>query len=301
MSYSMRTLVAATAMVVALLPQVAQSRDVKRCGITIAAGKTGKLVQDVQCGYRCTTDPTVRCKLDRDDYRCPLDNGGCSAEQIFIERNATLDLNGFDLSAAYGHDTVVCSAGSRTRCTIKGPGTFFAWKAAAITPNDRDVILKDLTIDHDYDGFTTAGWVRATNVVLQSCSSGMMGRAGASAKNVHIGASCGIYSGRNLYLDNVFIADSASAAGTVRAKDVTVANGVIGGRDVFLKRSHVPLPLDTTPISFRASVIAERRLVLLDSTVGGIESGLKPALKRSSCVQSRKLGTQNSWGVCAID
>lgn len=291
----------ALAMVMAVA-SAAQARDVKRCGITIGAGKTGKLVQDVECGYRCTRDRTVRCTLERDDFRCPIGDGqGCTAETIVLDRNATLDLNGFDLSSAYQRDGVVCAAGSRSRCTIQGPGNFYARKGRAITPNDRDVILKDLLISGDYKGFRTAGWVRASNVELLGCSAEMFAAKGVRAKGVRVNQSCGLSSGKNLYLRDVYVADSVRAAGTVRGTNVTVGDGSVAGKDVFLSRARIPAPLDTELDTYGQNVSAERRLVLRDSVAGGIASGNHPKLVRSSCMQSFKMGAAGSWGVCAID
>ena len=302
MSHATRTLVALSALLAIAFPHPVHARDVKRCGITIGAGKTGKLVKNVTCGYRCTSDQTVRCAFDahREDYVCPLDNGGCRSEEIFLGRNATLDLNGFDLTAAYNQTGIVCSAGTHTRCTIKGPGNFFAAKSTAITPNNRDVVLQDLLIDRDYGGFATAGWVHATNVRIQNCSSGMLAMKGATVKNSSFGGDCGIASGKNLYLDKVESIDGLYAAGTIRGKDVTIQDGGIRAKDVFLTRAQIPNPVNMSPI-FNADVIAERRLVLRDSTVGDIESGVVPKLTGSSCVLSRKTGSSDTWGVCALD
>lgn len=303
MSHATRTLVVLAALAAVAAPQAVHARDVKHCGITIGGGETGKLVQNVTCGYRCTSDPTVRCALDarREDYVCPLENSGCQPEEIFLGRNATLDLNGFDLTAAYNQTAIVCSAGTHTRCTIKGPGNFFAAKSTAIVPNNRDVVLQDLLIDRDYGGFITAGWVHATNVRIQNCSSSMAAKKGATVKNASFGGNCGISSGKNLYLDNVASIDGIWAIGTIRGKDVTIQDGRISAKDIFLTRAQIPKPLDPTSTIFRPDVSASRRLVLRDSTVGGIESGVAPKLAGSSCVLSRKAGSTDTWGVCTLD
>jgi hypothetical protein len=291
----------ASTLAVVLAAGHALARDVKRCGITIGTGKTGTLVQDVECGYRCAVDSTVRCVFEREDYSCPIDRTqGCTAETIVLGRNATLDLNGFTLASAYQQDGVICAAGSKSRCTITGPGTFLARKGRAITPNDRDVVLKNLLVSGDYQGFTTAGWVRATNVELLGCSASMVGEKGVRATGVRVNQSCGLSSGKNLYLNDVFVADSVQAVGTVRGTKVTVQNGAVIGKDVFLANSHIPAPLDTELDVYDQNVRAERKLVLRDVVAGGIASGDAPKLVRSSCMQSYRPGGGN-WGLCALD
>lgn len=294
MSQGRRMLGAAVcALAIALTVDAAQARDVKRCGITIGAGKTGTLVRDVECGYRCSTDRTVRCAFEREDYRCPVDpTQGCVPETITLERNATLDLNGFDLNAAYGEDGIVCAAGSRSKCTLRGPGNFFARKGRAITPNGREIVLQDLLIDRDYDGFSGARSIRASNVVLQNCSSSMQTDGAVRATNVHVGGGCALVAGGDMFLRDVTVADEVLAKGTVRGSGVRGTNrssGWVGGKDVFLVDSEV------------ARAQAERQLVLRDSTVERITTGDEPALIRSSCDQSTRLDGTGTWGVCSLD
>jgi hypothetical protein len=294
-------LLASVITIAVLVPQSAFARKVKHCGITIKDGGTGTLIQDVTCGYRCTEDPRTRCTFRGDDFHCPVPTSGCTPETIVLGKNSTLDLNGFDLTAAYNRDTVFCGENGGSRCTIKGPGTFYAGKGAAITPNGSNVILSDLTIDRDYEGFTTDGWLRATNVVLQNCSAGMKAMRGVRAKHVSVGSCCGLQSGRNMVLDDVYVADNVGAVGTLRGRDVTVKDGGVRGRDVFLTRALIPSPLDTELSDYPTNVLAERHLVLRDSILGGIEAGAPPELLGSTCMQSRKPNSNESWGVCAND
>lgn len=299
MSLARGLLLASAVAFMIVAPGSALARKVKRCGIRIEPNRTGKLVRDVACGYRCTTDRSVRCALVRDDFRCPIADSGCAPESIRLERNATLDLNGFSLRAA-GHVTaIICSKGGRGRCTVKGPGTFNAGKTAPIVPNDKDVILKNLTIDNDYDGFVTSGWVRATNLVRRNCFGDIVAGKGVRAKNVTLGGGCDLWSRKNLFADGIYAIDSFGADGTVRAKNVTGAN-YITGKDIYLTRASVPeLLMDSVASSFQ--VHAQRKLSLRDSVIGGIESGEKPNLTHSSCLRSREMGSAATWGVCAED
>ena len=59
MSRAKRALVGLFALSVVVVPPVAHAREVRHCGITIANGKTGTLVKDVQCGQHCIDDPTA--------------------------------------------------------------------------------------------------------------------------------------------------------------------------------------------------------------------------------------------------
>ncbi|MBY0274523.1 hypothetical protein K2Z84_04210 [Candidatus Binatia bacterium] len=284
---------AVCALAISLTVGAAQAREVKRCGITIGAGKTGTLVRDVECGYRCSTDRTVRCVFEREDYRCPVDpTQSCVPETITLERNATLDLNGFDLTAAYGQDTIICAAGSRSKCTLRGPGNFFAWKGRAITPNGREIVLQDVLIDRDYDGFSGARSIRASSVVLRNCSSDMGADGAVRATNVYLGGGCGLIAGGDMFLRDVTIVDGVWAKGTVRGVGVRSTDssfGSVAGKDVFLSDSEL------------GRVEAGRQLVLRDSTVERITTGDEPALIRSSCDHSTRADGTGTWGVCSLD
>lgn len=287
----------ALAMVLAVA-SAAQARDVKRCGITIGAGKTGRLVQDVECGYRCRSDATVRCKYERDDFRCPLDNNGCTPERIVLERNATLDLAGFTLRGAYQQTVLACSEARQGRCTVRGPGTLNAPKGQPILANHQNVFLENLTIFGPYDSIETTGWVHASNVSMERCDASIVGGKGVRARDVRFEAGCYLHSGKNLYLQGAVSGDGITAAGNIRAKDVVVRSGGIHGDSVFLRGVQVPAPLPSHIGTF-PHVSARKRLVVRDAVLGVIESGRKPTLHGSTCQASRKAGSSESWGVCA--
>lgn len=276
---------------------VAQARDVKRCGITIGAGKTGTLVQDVECGYRCNADRTVACAYDADqeDYVCPADpSQGCSAETIVLERNATLDLNGFTLRGAYQRTVVECEPSRQGRCTVKGPGTLDAPKGQPLRSNDQDVVLENLTIFGPYGDIDTAGWLRATGVTFSRCDASFSGGK-VRLRDVHFDTSCYLRSRGNLYADGVSTVQGFVADGDIRARDVTTREGTIRGRNVVLRGARIPTP-PSDPLS--SGVEAAKRLVLRDAAVGTIASGVKPVLRDATCLRSTKTGTNDSWGVC---
>ena len=294
-----RWIPAALAIAMAMLvASAADARDVKRCGITIAAGKTGTLVQDVECGYRCVNDPTRRCTFERDDFRCPIAGDSCQPEGITLERNATLDLNGFTLRGAYQRDLIRCSDARQGRCTVRGPGTLHAPKGRPMVANHQTVVLEDLTIYGPYHSIETTGWVRAKNVSMQRCDASIVGGKGVRATDASFEAGCSLHSGKNLYLKGAVSGDGFTADGDIRASDVVVRDGGFQGDSVFLKGVQAPMPLPSY-VGGYADITARKRLVIRDATVGVIESGRMPQLVRSSCVASRKQGTDQSWDVCA--
>lgn len=82
---------------------------------------------------------------------------------------------------------------------------------------------------------------------------------------------------------------------------MTVQDGGISGKDVYLTSSRIPFPLDTEVDDHAQNVRAERKLVLRDVIAGGIAAGDAPKLVRSPCMQSFKLLTPGDWGVCTLD
>lgn len=290
---------AAAALLLAACASTALARDVKRCGITIGAGKTGTLVQNVECGYRCRTDRNVPCSYDtaREDWICPVDRTqGCTAETIVLERNATLDLGGFTLRGAYQRDVVECAPSRQGRCTVQGPGRLEAPKGRPVLSNDQDVVLKNLTVFGPYDEVETAGWLRATDVTFTQCDASFIGGK-VRMRNVRFDSNCYLYAKGNLYADGIATTGGFVAEGNIRASGVTTREGSIRGKNVVLKGAQVPSPLpDALP--FAANVEAAKRLVLRDATVGSIASGVKPVLRDATCLRSTKTGTNESWGVC---
>jgi hypothetical protein len=295
-------IVALAACAIALGASPARARDVKRCGITIGAGKTGTLVKDVECGYRCSADSTVRCVLDDEVHRCPGDpTQGCVGETILLERNATLDLNGFTLRGARWQTVVECAASPQGKCTVQGPGRLEAPKGRPVLANDQDVVLRDLTIVGAYErGVETAGRVWLENFTMEDCvdASITAGRR-LRAQNVRLDAGCFLSSQGNISADGIVTAYGFSAAGNVRASNVVTRSGTIRGKNVTLQGAQVPAPLPDSMPTFYSNVTAVKRLVLRDATVGAIVSGVKPSVLGASCLRSRKLGTRDSWGVCS--
>jgi hypothetical protein len=287
------------ATLVLLVPSSGIARDVKRCGITVAAGKTARLVKDVQCGWRCTNDPRVRCRFGRENNGCPLigdEPYRCTSERILLEPNATLELNGFTLTAVEHGVGIVCVPGGHAKCTVKG-GTFAARRAWAFVPNYRDLVLEDLVVKNA-EGVVLAGRISATNVFFEDSTASMRSRGGVRIRNFRIAG--GVYSDKGMFLDVAESTDGFTAAGAIRGSGVIVSNGVVYGKSVHLRDSRVERET-IDPASFEPAVIAYQRLFLRDSVVGTILSGDAPRLKRATCTESRKIGGEESWGVCTND
>lgn len=289
------------------LPLTARARDVKRCGLTIGAGNTGTVVRDVKCGWHCTADPTVRCTgpTDARDAQCPLPGQGylCSPDVITLERNATLDLNGFEVRAANGSPIVACAQQGTGKCTVVGPGTLQGSKSAPqIEPGNKTLVLRDLTLGRSYHAIESSGWIHATDVVLDG---GLIAEKGMRVKNLTITVDSGVFSMKNLYANGVILGGPMGAEKTVRAKNVigtTDIGGGIRGRHVVLRDVVLPFAMNPADcVEPRFTVAAERRLRMVRSSAAGLESGVKPILIDSSCRASKHAGDDTSWGVCSED
>jgi len=278
-----------------------EARDVKRCGITIGAGKTGHLTGDVQCGFRCVADPSVPCTAIEDEQICPIVGSRCAPEVLRLERNATLELNGFRLSGAFEARAIECSDGASGRCTVRGPGEIKVKDAHVIEGHAQHVLLENLTMRGPiYGGVSTDGRLTLREVRLSGCEPGLGSlRAGADirARDVDL-ESCTMHSEKNVYAEGVRGERGFSAAATIRAGGV-VLHGPVSARDVFLRGSNVPeLPEYSVPGTI--DVLAEQRLVLRRTVVGSLQSGRKPTLRDAACLRSVRPGS-GTWDVCDED
>lgn len=298
-------LLAIVAALTLMAPRVVAARDVKRCGITISAGKTGTIVKDVTCGYHCVADPTTSCVVENlgDDPTCPISaDQSCAPDAITLEKNATLDLNGFRFTPAYQEATgIVCAPGRRGRCTIVGPGSIFGGKQPSIEANDMDLVLKDLTVQRMYKQIVVKHRLHLDNVVVDHLV-GFHAEQGVRARNVTIQDESGLSSGRDFQADGLTLRDGAiEALGNMRVRNSTIVYGShVRGRDVFVANSDVVSSYPDDPPS-GIEIRADRRLVVRGSDVTGIQSGDAPKLVGSTCVQSRQADGVSSWGVCTND
>jgi hypothetical protein len=301
---------AVAAALIAGAASVAVARDVKRCGVTIAAGSTGTLVQHVECGWRCVANPTRRCTSDGDAHECPVAGDSCAPEGIVLERDATLDLNGFSLRGVPGRDLIRCSDARTGRCIVEGPGALVAVGGRAMVGGHQTVVLRDLTVFGADASIETTGRVRMTGVALSACGGtpgligGVFGARGVRAIEVYLDSGCYVRSGADLRVAGgrsgrqyvaPFPGPSFVAAGDVRASGVLVRDGGFAGRNVFLKSvRRVGRPTSAS----LPDAVARKRLALRDSTLGVVESGRAPRLVNATCVASRDGATGASWGVC---
>ncbi len=288
----------------------AAARDVKRCGITIAAGSTGTLVRHVECGWRCVANPTRRCRSDGDAHECPVAGDSCAPDGIVLERDATLDLNGFSLRGVPGRDLIRCSDARAGRCIVEGPGALVAVGGRAMVGGHQTVVLRDLTVFGADASIETTRRVRMTGVELSACggtpglTGGVFGMRGVRATDVYVDSGCYVRSGADLHVEGgrsgrqyiaPFPGPSFIAAGDVHASGVLVRDGGFGGRNVFLKAVR---RMGRPTSASLPDAVARNRLVLRDSTMGVVESGRAPRLVNSTCVASRNAATGAGWGVC---
>jgi hypothetical protein len=279
-----------------------QARQVKHCGVTIKANNTGKLVKDVSCGARCTTDENVACSYDvgQAKYVCPLAGSSCTPEQIELGRNATLDLNGFGLTAATGTAPVECSSVGNGSCTVRGPGTIVASTNLAVRGHAQNVFLRDLTIEHSR-GVKTEGQVVANNVTMAGCDKGFASGKRMRLSDVTLDAGCDVSTGKDLFVEHLEGAVVVKANGNVHGKDVFLHEGWVEARDVFLTNLHAPVMSSNALSISTRSVRATGRVVLRDSLVSEIQAAHKPTLVDSTCRTSRNLAGTATWGVCVRD
>lgn len=298
------------AALITLGASAAPARNVKRCGVTIAAGGTGTLVQHVECGWRCVANPTRRCRSDGDAPRCPVAGDSCAPDGIVLERDATLELNGFELRGVPGQNLIRCSDARDGRCRVVGPGALVAVGGRAMVAGHQTVVLRDLDVFGADASIETTDRVRMTGVTLSACggtpglTGGVFGAKGVRATDVYLDSGCYVRSGADLRVDGgrsgrqyvaAFPGPSFIAAGDVHASGVLVRDGGFAGRNVFLK---AVLRMGRATGASLPDAVARKRLALRDSTIGVVESGRAPRLVNATCVASRNGATGTSWGVC---
>jgi hypothetical protein len=276
------------------------------CGGTIPAGQRAVLKNDVTCDYRCSGDPSIVCGYNGDSLCNGTTQGYCTADRFVLEPGATLDLNGHTIAMAYHAEGVRCgsSAGATGRCKVLGPGTFQGGKGTAIIGTNTDLVVKDVTIGRCDAAILTGGRITLKGLtLLADRENTVSGGRGISIKDSNVNGGYGIYSPGDVLVANVTLGPKAGgiAAGrTLRAHDVTLQGATaLAGRDLVLRRvttSADPAHPDEAP-----HLAAERRLRLVDSTVGAIESGEEPTLVRSTCETSTAYPGTAAWGVCSND
>ena len=284
---------------------VAAPIPITTCGATIPAGQRAVLKNDVTCDYRCSGDPSIVCGYNGDSL-CNGSQGYCTADRFVLEPGATLDMNGHTIAMAYQADGVRCgsSAADTGRCKVLGPGTFEGGKGTAIIGTNTDLVVKDVTIGRCDAAISTNGRVKIKGLtLLADRENTVSGGRGVSIKDSDVNGGYGIYSSSDVVVANVTLGPKAGgiAAGrTLRAHDVTLQGATgLSARDLVLRRvttSADPVYPDEAPYLF-----ARRRLRLVDSTVGAIESGEEPTLVRSTCETSTVYDTSSTWGVCTDD
>jgi hypothetical protein len=288
------------AVVVAAGPAAA-AVEVSQCGVTVPPGEKGVLQNDIVCENRCSNDPSILCYDD--DELCP-GLGLCLAETIVLGPGSRLDLDGHQILMAYQGVGVRCGEASDVgSCTIVGPGNIIGGKGTGVLSPSMDLKVKNVIIDNTDDAILGGGFVDLVDVRAGFREDMISGASGVRARRVRVGPA-GIQTLGNLVLLDVEIdihSGFVFADGWIRGRNVSaVGYGLISGYDVALKRL-TSLPEAEPPLDELITVEAVRRLRLTDSNAGTIESGERPKLSNSSCLESVVAGSSGTWGVCAND
>lgn len=252
--------------VVVALPLPARSLDVTACGQTVPAGTVGVLVGDLVCPF---------------------------AESITLERGATLQMNGYAVSAessVNGHVGIACLAG---RCRVEGPGRVSGFGGVAITGLDPSRLeVSDVEVSDSGIGIL-GNRLKLNNVQLRAHQDWGASADRLVATNVAAFDNPGYgITGKNLRLTDV----SATGNGhdgvycnRLRAERLTsTGNGGYGVRAIYPGVN--TLKASTVTGNTTADIGAQRTPRL----PGGTTCGTSRRLSEGSV----DLGT---WGVCTND
>jgi hypothetical protein len=160
--------------------------------------------------------------------------------------------------------------------------------------------LKNVVIDNTDRAVLGGGFVDLVDVRAGFREDLISAAGGLRAVRVLVGPA-GVTTLGDMVLRDVEIglnSGSLFADGSIRGRGVfATGEAVISGHEVFLRR----LVSTPEPPEELITVEAVRRLRLTDSNAGTIESGERPRLVRSSCLESVIAGSSGTWGVCAND
>jgi hypothetical protein len=276
--------------------------DITDCDVTVPAGEKAVLQNDIVCEAYCDTDPTIDCSGSDDELCGPT--GHCIEETITIGPGSKLDLNGHQIRPAYRYHGVVCGAeGDVGSCTIIGPGGVAGQKGTGVISATLDVKMRSVWIDNTDVAVRCGGFLDLRDVRVGGREDWIFAAEGIRARDVDVGPA-GMETLGNMVLNGIESGINGGpliAAGKVKGKDLNVVGrSTISGRSVFL-RNLTSTPEAEPPIDDIVTIEAVEKLRLVDSNAGTIESGKKPKLVNSTCLQSVVAGSSATWGVCTND
>ena len=261
-----------------LLAGAAGGVEVTACGETVPAGETGILQGDLVC------------------------SGNSGNVAITLESNATLDLNGFTLTAPDEDGAAVfcshraCTVVSRaaTPGTLSGASTggFGIYANGSDTPTVRRVVIDNVVIrDVEYWGVWTPDvrLVTASHVTVSGCQ-----RYGIGAEKLVVQAVVATANGYGI-----------AGRDGVRGTDVTVSGNLFFGIDA--TGGTVRITGLRASANGKFGVFAQSvRLVdgqLAGSGVADVASTVRrPHLVNTTCETSTNRFSEGTpWGVCALD
>ena len=270
--------------VILLLPVPALALDITSCGQTVPPGEQGVLVTDLVCPRLPEGNPPAVAVGDR----------------------GTLNLNGHSITAP-SNTAVVSVAPDRgfVRMAVVGPGEI---KGSGLAiESGGPITLTNLSIHDNENGVLNEldnrhGVVRATNVSIVNTVEDPVGHGGGVGLQT-----------------NTVIADGLTVTGAtfdglfvrrIRGKNVIASDSghghpICGGLGFGIVSDSVHLTNLTAQNNGSAGVIANKRLVLRDSTVTGntgeftcdidVFAERRPFLRNTIC------GKSNGWNVCQHD
>ena len=296
------SVVVALSTAVFVWPGPASGADVEftACGGAVPPHQTGALRKDVVCVYRCSNDPSRVCDGYEDELNCP---DHCLPERFTLGDGAKLELRGHSIKFAYESSAVGCEGGAGGTCSVVGPGSIVGGKGAGVSGGAADVLVENLSIVFTNAAVYTDGRLLAKRLKIGFERENQL-RAGKGIwlEYSRIASEAGAQSGGDMLVEHTQLGPDGEyfVPGSFRGHHLKLA----GGLSVFAK--HIRLrQVVTTPDLRRAlggallSAAGDLRLTL--AHVFSIESGRPPHLDRSVCRESRRFGSQATWGVCTND
>jgi hypothetical protein len=277
--------IASLACLVLLHAVPAAAVDITSCGEIVPAGQTGVLMADLDCTASPVDVPNVE-----------------------LRAGATLDMNGHSLSRQDPGNGIAILCPSRSRCTIKGPGTIFGHVIASSGGNQ---VIEDVTVQDVESGILAyihgtprLGKLRLTNVTVTGAEYAGVYANRVTAENLQVVGTeegFGIYGG--VRGTNIVASDNGGGGivgKRVRIDGLVATNNGGGGAPFSFGGVYAPSGI----VSLRNSTVTGNQADYSPETSGQIDIIARRArLANTTCghsVYDDAVGL-DSLGVCAGD